>query len=469
MDCGAFIPTVEAKIKFIWQEVVTQPLNAPRNERKGNYVLVSRKDIITSHIVDYDVSERFLKLPIQPYLEELGIEPLPSQIALINAINNPKYRFICGALSRRQGKTYVANIIGQLVALVPNMEVLIMSPNYSLSNISFDLQRGLIKHFDLEVTKDNTKDKILTLSNGSNVRMGSINQVDSSVGRSYRLIIFDEAALTDGRDAFNVALRPTLDHEDSKALFISTPRGKQNYFSEFYNRGFSDEFPEWASIHATYKDNPRMDADDVAEARKAMSKAEFAQEYEASFNTYEGQIWNFNFETQVKNLKDLDTSRMDVFAGLDVGFRDPCAFCVIAYDWDAEKYYLLDEYLNSERTTAGHAEEIQKLIDRYEIDYIFIDSAAAQTRFDLSELYDIPTQNAKKSVKDGIGYVASLVDNNKLHVDQSCNHSLGSLDAYQWDPNPNLINEKPVHNEYCHMADAIRYAMYSFQVEGGTF
>ena len=189
------------------------------------------------------VSERFLKLPIQPYLEELGIEPLPSQIALINAINNPKYRFICGALSRRQGKTYVANIIGQLVALVPNMEVLIMSPNYSLSNISFDLQRGLIKHFNLEVTKDNTKDKILTLSNGSNVRMGSINQVDSSVGRSYRLIIFDEAALTDGRDAFNVALRPTLDHEDSKALFISTPRGKQNYFSEFYNRGFSEEFP----------------------------------------------------------------------------------------------------------------------------------------------------------------------------------------------------------------------------------
>ena len=32
------------------------------------------------------------------------------------------------------------------------------------------------------------------------------------------LIIFDEAALTDGRDAFNVALRPTLDKEQSKAI-----------------------------------------------------------------------------------------------------------------------------------------------------------------------------------------------------------------------------------------------------------
>ena len=35
---------------------------------------------------------------------------------------------------------------------------------------------------------------------------------------------------------------------------------------------------------------------------------------------------------------------MDIFAGLDVGYRDPTAFCVIAYDWDEEKYYLLDEY-----------------------------------------------------------------------------------------------------------------------------
>ena len=48
----------------------------------------------------------------------------------------------------RQGKTYISNIIGQLICLVPNSHVLLMSPNYSLSQISFDLQRNLIKHFD---------------------------------------------------------------------------------------------------------------------------------------------------------------------------------------------------------------------------------------------------------------------------------------------------------------------------------
>ena len=432
-------------------------------------VEVSRKDVISEELVDYRSETRFLKLPVDPYLDLLNITPLPSQIAIINAINNPKYRFVSAAVSRRQGKTYIANIIGQLVSLVPGSNILIMSPNYSLSQISFDLQRNLIKHFDLEVTKDNAKDKVIEISNGSAVRMGSVNQVDSCVGRSYDLIIFDEAALADGKDAFNVALRPTLDKDNSKAIFISTPRGRNNWFSEFFYRGFSDEFPEWCSIRATYKDNPRMSQSDIEEARKSMSEAEFKQEYEADFNTYEGQIWKFNFETQVKDFSQLDTSRMDVFAGLDVGYKDPTAMCVIAYDWDSEQYYLVDEYFDAERTTEQHAAEIQKLIDRWDIDYIYIDSAAQQTRFDFAQNYDISTINAKKSVLDGIGHVSGIIENDILFVDQEAKQSLSCLDAYQWDPNPNLMKEKPKHNMASHMADALRYGLYSFQISNVSF
>jgi len=432
-------------------------------------VEVSRKDVLSEELVDYRSETRFLKLPVDPYLDLLNITPLPSQIAIINAINNPKYRFVSAAVSRRQGKTYIANIIGQLVSLVPGSNILIMSPNYSLSQISFDLQRNLIKHFDLEVTKDNAKDKVIEISNGSAVRMGSVNQVDSCVGRSYDLIIFDEAALADGKDAFNVALRPTLDKDNSKAIFISTPRGRNNWFSEFFYRGFSDDFPEWCSIRATYKDNPRMSQSDIDEARKSMSEAEFKQEYEADFNTYEGQIWKFNFETQVKDFSQLDTSRMDVFAGLDVGYKDPTAMCVIAYDWDSEQYYLVDEYFDAERTTEQHAAEIQKLIDRWDIDYIYIDSAAQQTRFDFAQNYDISTINAKKSVLDGIGHVSGIIENDILFVDQEAGQSLSCLDAYQWDPNPNLMKEKPKHNMASHMADALRYGLYSFQISNVSF
>ncbi len=431
---------------------------------------ISRDTINTDTIENYTKEDRFIKLPISHYLDLLGVEPIKSQIALINAINSPDYRFVVAALSRRQGKTYISNIIGQLVALVPNINVLIMSPNYALSQISFDLQRSLIRHFDLEVARDNAKDKVIELTNGSTIRMGSVNQVDSTVGRSYDLIIFDEAALGDGgKDAFNVALRPTLDKPQSKCIFISTPRGRNNWFSEFYQRGYSDEYDNWVSIRASYHENPRFSERDISDARAGMSKAEFNQEYLADFNTFEGQVWDFNYEECVANLEELDTSKFEVFAGLDVGYRDPTAFCVIGYDWDEKKYYLLEDYMEAEKTTEQHAVVIQALIDKWDIDAIYIDSAAQQMRFDLAQEYDISTINATKSVLDGIAAVATIVDNDRLIVDQRCKDTLLALDQYQWNPNVNLINEKPVHNMASHMSDALRYALYTFVASEITF
>ena len=131
--------------------------------------------------------------------------------------------------------------------------------------------------------------------------------------------------------------------------------------------------------------------------------------------------------------------------------------------------FLLDEYLDAEQTTENHAKEIQKRIDKWSIDYIYIDSAAQQTRFDFAQNYDISTINAKKSVLDGIAHVASIVDNDKLLVEQTCKESLSALDQYQWDPNPNLLKEKPKHNYASHMADALRYALYSFETSATSF
>ena len=109
------------------------------------------------------------------------------------------------------------------------------------------------------------------------------------------------------------------------------------------------------------------------------------------------------------------------------------------------------------------------MIHKYNIDYIYIDSAAQQTRFDFAQNYDISTINAKKSVLDGIGQVAGIIDNDLLHIDQRCSEALSCVDQYQWDPNPNLMKEKPKHNMASHMADALRYALYTFETSANTF
>jgi hypothetical protein len=425
---------------------------------------ISRPDVSSTEITEFAAHQRFIKLPVQPYLKLLGIyETINApQIALINAVNNPKYRFICAAFSRRLGKTYIANVIGQLIELIPGSNVLIVSPNYTLSSISFELQRKLIKHFDLEIARDNLKDKLIELDNGSTVRMGSLSTIDSCVGRSYDLIIFDEAALGDGETAFNVALRPTLDKPGAKAIFISTPRGKLNWFSRFFQRGFSSEFPEWCSLQADYLENSRMSLEDVAEAKRSMSKAEFEQEYMASFAEFEGQIFQFNSESCVMDFVMED--RCEFFAGCDPGYRDPTAFVVIAYQPQSDVYHVVDEYQLAGNSTAWHAQQFQQLISRWNVDSIFIDSAAAQFASDLAAIYDVPTIKAKKDVLPGIAFVQTLVEQNRLKVAPHCLHTLGMLDQYRWDSKNDLQREKPVHDEFSHMADALRYALYSFTV-----
>ena len=429
-------------------------------------MIVSRPDICIDSITEFPLDERFIKPDIESYMSLMDQKPIPPQIALINAINDPKYRFITAVLSRRTGKTHIANVIGQLIVLMPGTQVLIIAPNYSLSTISWDLQRKFLRDFDIELVRSNAKDKVIELVNGSIIRMGSITQVDSVVGRSYDLIIFDEAALNDdGESAFNIQLRPTLDKKNnlgipcSKTIFISTPRGK-NWFYEFYERGFSENphLSEWASIHATYEDNPHANLQDVESARNTLPKAEFAQEYMCDFVALQGQIW----EMPPENIGIVDLDRIDIhdtIAGLDVGFKDPTAFVVMVTD--GTNFYIIDEYLEAGKTTDQHGRVIYDKIEEYDIDFVYIDASAAQTAFDLVMNWDISTIKAKKSVLDGIGYVSSIVEHGRLFIDKKCKHCIATMENYSWDPREGLLKEKPLHDEFCHMADAIRYAIYS--------
>ena len=42
---------------------------------------ISRKDITESKLMSYEPEVRFIKLPVEGYLELLNITPIPSQIA----------------------------------------------------------------------------------------------------------------------------------------------------------------------------------------------------------------------------------------------------------------------------------------------------------------------------------------------------------------------------------------------------
>ena len=346
------------------------------------------------------------------------------------------------------------------------------------------MQRELLDKFDVERVRDNAKDRVIELTNGSMIRIASVSRADSAVGRSYDLIIFDEAALNDyGGTVFNINLRPTLDKDESKCIFISTPRG-DNWFREFYDRGYSEDplHADWISIHADYRENPRASDRDIAAARSTMSNAEFEQEYLANFVTFEGQIWELR-DSQIQDLTHfknavLEGSKpVEMIAGLDLGFRDYTALAVIAVEEvnGQNVYYIVEEYFARKRSTEEHAKAISELQTKWGIDFIYCDPAAAQTRFDLVAMYDIATMNAKKDVAAGIGAVAAIIENDRLVVEETCFEVVYAMRNYKWAGEEKggmytLEREKPLHNRASHMSDSIRYAIYTYeQGIGGAF
>lgn len=424
---------------------------------------VSRPDLAYDSMIPFPLDKRFLKLPFENFLSLDGIEPIAPQIAMINAINDPQYRHIVACLSRRTGKTYISNSIAFVKALEPGTKVLIVSPNFSLTNISWNLQSEMLKKHGIEIESKNKTEREIHLAHGSMIKFGSVNNPDSLVGHSYDLVLFDEAALDGrGRDVFNVQIRPTLDKPNSKVIFISTPRGT-NYFYDFYMRGFSEEFPTWVSIHSTWEDNPRMHPSDIEDAKRGMSRAEFQQEYMADFTTFEGMIYEgFNWDKCVRDLSShVFSDEAEVIMGIDPGYKDPTGGVLVYVEPSTGEVFIVWDYNEAGRTTSAHADVFRPIIDKHGVELLFVDSAAAQFRMDLATDHDIASSLAKKSVLDGISFVQSLVDNDKLIVDEKCKHVLFMLNNYRWDPNENLLKAKPLHDASSHVADALRYALYT--------
>jgi len=66
--------------------------------------------------------------------------------------------------------------------------------------------------------------------------------------------------------------------------------------------------------------------------------------------------------------------------------------------------------------------------------------------------------------------VQSLIESGRLLVDPSCENVLAMFDQYRWDDgnkdksSKTIVKERPIHDQYSHMADAVRYALYTYTV-----
>jgi hypothetical protein len=119
----------------------------------------------------------------------------------------------------------------------------------------------------------------LTLINGRRIYLKGADRPDSLRGRGISHMVIDEFDAMKS-NIWDLVLMPTLADVEGKALFIGTP-APGGELKDFYERGQSDEYPEWESWRFGSLDNPTLPRGEIELLRRTLSDAAFRQEIEA--------------------------------------------------------------------------------------------------------------------------------------------------------------------------------------------
>lgn len=179
------------------------------------------------------------------------------------------------------GRRFGKSLISQTIALESGIEgkrVAYITPTYQLGKIFF---QELLDMLPNEIYKKNEADLVITFITGGTIRFFTGERLDNLRGLKFHLCIIDEASFIPNlEDGWLNSIRPTLTDYKGKALFLSTPKGK-NYFYSLFMKGNGGE-EDWASFKFSTYDNPYIDKSEVDSARMQLPEVVFEQEYMAN-------------------------------------------------------------------------------------------------------------------------------------------------------------------------------------------
>jgi hypothetical protein len=181
-------------------------------------------------------------------------------------------RFIVLLCGRRWGKSQVSQDIA-IRNVVSGKRVAYITPTYQLASVFFD---EIIK-IGGGVFKTNRTELTIKYGNGE-LRFFTGENIDSLRGHKFHCVIIDEASyIRNLQDGWERVIRATLTDYSGRALFVSTPRGYDYFYSLTKN---DSEY--WKTFKFTTYDNPFIPKQEIEEASRTLPKAVFEQEYMAN-------------------------------------------------------------------------------------------------------------------------------------------------------------------------------------------
>jgi len=262
-------------------------------------------------------------------------KPHEGQRAVLES--NARFKVLmCG---RRWGKSLISKNISITEALAGRITGYV-TPTYHLAKVFFD---DIAKIIPSEIAQANKSDLTFKFITGGEIRFFTGERLDNFRGLRLHNVIIDEAAyIPHLQDAWNNAIRPTLTDFQGKALFISTPRGK-DFFYNLYLRNSGD----WKSFKYTTYDNPFIKVSEIDDAKSSLPVSAFEQEFMA--NPSENAANPFGIDFIRQNIQTLSNNNpicygidlaksydYTVILGLDINGA-VCSFDRFQSDWSATK------------------------------------------------------------------------------------------------------------------------------------
>lgn len=326
----------------------------------------------------------------------------------------------------------------------------------TIRNTCFSLFKDIITKWQLApYVRIRESDFNIKFPNGSEIIFIGLDEETKLLSLNNIGCIFIEEAFEVPKnivEQLNLRLRGRTPNQ--QILMAFNPISKNHWLYKF-----CEEEPPTSFIfsHSTYKDNPFLNAEYVAELEELYTrnpqKARVFCDGEWGIDA-EGLVIT-NWRTEDFDAMELARAGLEHRAGLDVGYIDKTAIIDSLYDKENRTIYIFNEFYKS----GCQLNEIAQAIKDMNLTKtkLYIDSAEPRTiQYMKNEgIGAFPCVKGKDSVKAGLMF---LQDNN-IVVHPSCKSLIMELENFSYIRSKQTGNftEETTH-EYSHAIDALRYA-----------
>lgn len=219
----------------------------------------------------------------------------PVQLALVRAVDDG-IRFPVVPAGRRSGKTERAKrFLSRQAMYYAGERYFAAAPTRDQAKkIWWDDLKALTLS-SRHIRKPSESDLIIYLPNGTEIHVIGLDQPQRIEGISWTGGVIDEIADVKA-EAIDANILPALNTVDPRRPFyrawcwwIGVPDGLNHYY-EMAERAKTGLDPDWRLYH--WKSSEILPSDVIESAKRSMARRQYLQEYEASFETASGRIYD---------------------------------------------------------------------------------------------------------------------------------------------------------------------------------